>query len=240
MRFSLTPRTDIAALRARYARDGHVAIEDPLPTEQAEALAAHLHDRDDWLELVNAANGVAEIPVAAFAAMAPDQRAKLDELVHPTARDGFQFRFRSIRAPDEGPLPHAAGRAFEQFAQFLNGAGFKTLVADVTGLDTIRFIDAQATIYTHGHFLNSHDDAVAGKNREAAYVFGLTKGWRDDWGAQLLFPHGGEVRGFRPAFNSLRLFAVPRPHLVSYVPPYVTARRLSVTGWLRSEMPSTA
>jgi Rps23 Pro-64 3,4-dihydroxylase Tpa1-like proline 4-hydroxylase len=37
-----------------------------------------------------------------------------------------------------------------------------------------------------------------------------------------------------PAFNALNVFRVPALHSVSTVAPFVSAARLSLTGWLRS------
>jgi Rps23 Pro-64 3,4-dihydroxylase Tpa1-like proline 4-hydroxylase len=36
-----------------------------------------------------------------------------------------------------------------------------------------------------------------------------------------------------PAWNSLNIFTVPHDHLVSAVSPAATAKRYSLTGWLR-------
>jgi Rps23 Pro-64 3,4-dihydroxylase Tpa1-like proline 4-hydroxylase len=107
----------------------------------------------------------------------------------------------------------------------------------VTGAEDIQYADAQATAYSPGDFLTGHDDAVTGKSRRAAYVFGLTPMWRLEWGGLLLF-HGSDgnvERGLVPAFNSLNLFAVPRMHSVSEVTRAAAYRRYSITGWLRAE-----
>jgi len=121
------------------------------------------------------------------------------------------------------------------FARLMNDpatiARFRTLAP---GLD-IDFADAQATRYNKGDFLTRHDDDVAGKGRELAYVLSLTPDWLPEWGGLLLFngPDGGIVETFVPSFNTLNLFTVPQPHSVSYVAPYAGAARISVTGWLR-------
>ena len=111
------------------------------------------------------------------------------------------------------------------------------LVRAITGSEAIGFADGQATRYVSGDFLTGHDDGVADKNRHAAYVFGLTEGWRTEWGGLLMF-HGadGGFSGRAPAFNRLDLFRVPQLHSVSYVAPSAGAARTSVTGWFRSAM----
>ena len=110
------------------------------------------------------------------------------------------------------------------------------MLRDVTGEDRIAFADAQATAYAPGDFLTGHDDAVGGKKRLAAYVFGLTPVWRVEWGGLLLF-HGsdGDVdAGLAPRFNTLNVFAVPQTHSVSMVTREAPSRRYSITGWLRA------
>lgn len=113
-----------------------------------------------------------------------------------------------------------------------------SLLRSVTCAGEIDFADAQATAYGPGHFLTAHDDLVAGKNRHAAYVFGLTPRWSIDWGGLLLVHEGGkEAAAIVPGFNMLSLFKVPQPHSVSMVAPFAANRRYSVTGWLRSANP---
>ena len=107
------------------------------------------------------------------------------------------------------------------------------LLHEITGLGGMAFADAQATDFGAGDFLTTHDDGIEGKNRFAAYVFGLTRRWQADWGGLLLLEDGDRVSGFVPDFNVLRIFAVPRPHHVSCVSPWVEQRRVSITGWLR-------
>jgi Rps23 Pro-64 3,4-dihydroxylase Tpa1-like proline 4-hydroxylase len=111
------------------------------------------------------------------------------------------------------------------------------LLRAVTGYEGLTFTDGQTTAYDHGDFLTGHDDAVAGKNRLAAYVYGLTPYWRIEYGGLLLF-HGANDRTATaevPRFNSLDLFKVPRQHSVSTVTPSAPHRRFAVTGWLRGD-----
>ena len=110
------------------------------------------------------------------------------------------------------------------------------LLRVITGCDDISFTDGQATAYGPGDFLTCHDDDVEGAHRRAAYVFGLTRQWRPEWGGLLLF-HDDEdrtVAGHVPRFNTLDLFSVPRRHSVSLVTPAAPVRRYAVTGWLRA------
>ena len=166
-----------------------------------------------------------------------DARARqLEQAVHEAARTGFQYRYESIRVPDDAEQRAEKGTLLDILAEFLSSGAARDMLRAVTGARDIAFADAQATCYRPGDFLTAHDDAVAGKARRAAYVLGLTPGWRAEWGGLLLF-HGKAGRiddGFVPAFNSLSLFAVPQDHSVSFVAPFAPVHRYSITGWLRS------
>lgn len=234
--FALAPSIDVEALAERFARSGRVQIAPFLDDADATALAAHLLARDDWRQVMNAGEKVYESVPAVLATLSDAQRARLEEVMNAAARDGFQYRYQSIRVPDDAAARAALDDPLAGFARFMAGAPLLDLLARVTGATDINFADAQATNYDKGDFLTGHDDGVAGKNRRAAYVFGLTSRWRAEWGGLLLF-HGGSggiAEGFVPAFNTLSLFAVPQPHSVSQVTPWAGGPRLSITGWLRA------
>ncbi len=237
--FMLHPGLDVAALSAAYAAQGRISIDPFLDDASAAALRDHLVARDDWVLVMNAGDKVYELSRAAMAALTDQQRETLERKVGESAMHGFQYRYESVRVPDD-PDPDS-GDLLERFAAFLSSSPVIALLRRITAAP-IDFADAQATAYGPGHFLTRHDDDVAGKGRHAAYVMGLTTDWRTEWGGLLLF-HGADddiAHGFVPAFNALRLFAVPAVHSVSHVWPYVTEPRLSVTGWLRENPRSDA
>jgi Rps23 Pro-64 3,4-dihydroxylase Tpa1-like proline 4-hydroxylase len=97
------------------------------------------------------------------------------------------------------------------------------------------YVDAQATRYMPGHFLSTHDDAIEGKNRRAAYIFNFTPEWRPDWGGylQLLDDAGHVRRGLVPSFSTLNILAVPQRHNVSVVAPFAGGMRFAISGWFR-------
>jgi Rps23 Pro-64 3,4-dihydroxylase Tpa1-like proline 4-hydroxylase len=234
--FRLNPALDVYALAAEFNATGRVSIDTFLELECAEALARHLEDRDDWLQIMNAGNQVFELPERRWSELDEPTRDRLDTLVHESARSGFQYRYDAIRVPDDADARETRGTLLDQFAAFLSSDSVVEVFRAITGADDLAFADAQATRYRPGHFLTAHDDEVEGKYRRAAYVLSLTEVWRIEWGGLLLFHHFDEreVQGFAPAFNSLRLFSVPVRHSVSHVPPYADASRVSITGWLRA------
>lgn len=235
---ALAAGLDAEALRDAFAEHGRVAIPDFLGGADAALLRDHLRRRDDWSQVLNAGDKVYDLDRATRDALSPEQRSALDRAVHAGARHGFQYRYEAIRVPDDDDARRAAGGPLCDFARFLSSGPARDLLRVITGRADIAFADAQATAYAPGDFLTEHDDAVAGKHRRAAYVFGLTPGWRAEWGGLLMFhTQAGRVEGWVPAFNTLSLFSVPQPHSASAVTQAAPSRRYSITGWLRAAPP---
>lgn len=234
--FALNPALDAPALARAFADRGRLSIDAFLSPGSAEALARHLGQRTDWVQVMNAGQRVFEIPEAGWAEIDQAARDTLETLVTDAARHGFHYRYDTIRVPDSPADRAARGALLDRFALFLSSPPVLDFFRIVTGNAAIDFADAQGTRYRPGHFLLSHDDDVAGKGRQAAYVLGLTRGWKVEWGGLLIFHDtvDGAAEAFAPAFNSLRLFAVPALHSVSYVAPYANGARTSITGWLRA------
>lgn len=176
-----------------------------------------------------------ELDRAARAALSARQRSELDEAVFSGARGGFQFRYETIRVPDDHRARSASRDPLAAFARWWSGGAARRLLRDITGLADIEFADAQATAYSPGDFLTEHDDAVHGKRRLAAYVLNLTPQWRLEWGGLLMFHPSGQqpARALVPGFNRLNLFRVPQAHSVSEVTRAAAYRRYAITGWLR-------
>lgn len=237
--FILHPDLDVERHARDFAARRRVHIKPFLADECAERLHAFLRENSDWMLVVNQGEKLFELNRDAQAAMTPERHAKLDTAVYAAARNGFQFRFNSIRVPDGAAARSADSTLLNRFAQFMTSEPVMALLRRVTGAADIAFADAQATAYGPSHFLTAHDDDVAGKNRRAAYVYNLTPQWRIDWGGLLMFHRadGHVAEGYTPGFNALNIFAVPQPHSVSFVNPIAPWRRISITGWLRAEPP---
>ena len=232
--FRLNPELDLPSLTAEYAANRRVRIRDLLEREAVIELWEHLESRADWWHLINTPEGVLEYDRAARARMSPKQRTALDERVFEGARLGFQYRYEGLRVPEE-EREKSGGALLADFADLMSSDPMLEMLRAVTGYQELSFTDGHATSYGPGDFLTGHDDDVPGKNRLAAYVFGVTPAWRPEWGGLLLF-HGADdstVSGNVPRFNTLDLFAVPQRHSVSIVTPSAPRRRYAVTGWLR-------
>ncbi len=232
--FRLNPDLDVAALARTYAATSRVRVDGLLAPEGLAEFYDNLDTRDDWWHLMRTADGIIELDRAARARMSAKRRAALDAEVHEIARRGFQYRYEGLRVPDDDD--DADVDPLDAFADLMSSEPMLDMLRTITGATALAFTDGQATAYGPGDFLTCHDDDVKGKNRLAAYVFGMTPGWRTEYGGLLLFhaPDGGSVTGHVPRFNTLDLFAVPQLHSVSMVTPAAPGRRYAVTGWLRA------
>ena len=230
---------DARRLAPAYARSGRIHIPEFLTTEAATGLFQALTGDLAWSRTLLLGGQGYEAPVGDLAAIPAPTRQDLERAVAEAARAGFQYDYETWRLSDRMEAAQRAGgsaAALEAFYDLLNSEAFLGRVRDLTGNPTPAFCDAQATRYRAGHFLNAHTDDVAGKNRLFAYVLNLTPDWRTDWGGLLLFhdADGHIAEGYVPRFNALNLFSVPQTHSVSQVAGFVTASRLSITGWVRA------
>lgn len=228
---------DVEALRREYATDGMVRVENLFPDEVAEAIHQVLSRSTPWRVVHSDAQEKHKYyKPEEWEAILPPQRQQTLQDVLQRAQSGFAYLYscypmiNAMLAGDDPDWPLHA------LTEFLNSEEFMVFTKTITGEPEVIKIDAQATLYAPGHFLNAHDDRGESLERRAAYVMGFSKGWSRNWGGQLLFLDGNDVmRGFTPSFNTLTLFKVPREHLVTQVSNFAGAGRYSVTGWLRTD-----
>jgi Rps23 Pro-64 3,4-dihydroxylase Tpa1-like proline 4-hydroxylase len=235
LELALDPRHDADQLAGQFARDGRVTIDHVI--DEAVALELHrlLRSREDWRQVIITGEKLVELDRPTRAGLTTDQREALDQAVYASARSGFQARYEAIRVPDGAKDRAESEDPLARVADWLSNGPMREFLRKVTGVPEMSFADAQGTAYSPGDFLTGHDDAVEGKSRLAAYVFGLTPNWRIEWGGLLLFHEAGETRAsaIAPGFNQLNIFRVGQQHSVSEVTRAAAYRRYSVTGWLR-------
>lgn len=234
-KFALATRTDAAEMAARFAATGIVSIPDILQEDVALSLYAMLRGREDWRQVIGGDAPAVELDRATRAGLSEAQRAQLDQAVYAGARAGFQFRYETLRVPDDAAEREDSADPLAAFAAWWSSEAVLPLLRSIVGAPEITFADMQATAYAPGDFLTGHDDDVAGKRRVAAYVLNLTPRWRVEWGGLLAFHDdiGPEVQALAPAFNRLNVLRVPRRHSVTEVTRAAAYRRYALTGWLR-------
>jgi len=237
--FSPNQMLDPHHLAIKFAGGRRIRVDDFLAGAAADALFSQLAATRQWQHVIKAEEQVFETPSEKMDAMPEPERRALEAAIFREAAHAFRFRYDTIRVPDDADERRRAATPLAEFAQFMSSPAMLEFFRTLTGRADIRFVDAQATRYRAGDFLTRHDDLVEGKHRSHAFVLGLTRGWRPEWGGLLLFNDagGGVAQAMTPAFNTLDLFEIGQPHSVSFVAPYAEGNRISITGWLRTELP---
>jgi Rps23 Pro-64 3,4-dihydroxylase Tpa1-like proline 4-hydroxylase len=233
---ALNKAHDRRLLQQVFARYGRIHIPAILTNESAVRVHQCLVQETPYSLVANSGDKVFDIPREGLDKLSAEEKRGLIDSAGVGAQRGFQFIYENFRLTDKGePYPDQA-HYHAKIVAFLNSQEFLSFARAVTGETKIAFADAQATRYGPGNFLTTHDDAVAGKNRVAAYVLNMTPEWRADWGGNLLFLNkdGHISEGYVPTFNALNFLRVPQAHCVSHVAPFAGAYRYSVTGWLRT------
>lgn len=236
----LNPTLDVAELGRTYRETGLVQIADILDPEGAEQLTLALETSTPWtLAYFGPEERPEYLTIEALRDLRPERVGQIMKglMERSAAHYGFLYlNYLMITAYKAGT---EQGHPLHALTEFLNSADFLDFGRRITGEDSVRKVDAQATNFRPGDFLGLHHDTdQAGVERVAAYTLGFTRSWRSDWGGQLLFhdERGDIVRGLAPRWNTLTLFKVPVAHSVATVAPYAQAPRISVVGWLRRDV----
>lgn len=242
VRFRLDAGLQPAEYAPVFRRYGRLHIPGILVPEDAIALNQAIAGSRAWRRSIRQSDDGTDldVPLDAYMALDPGERAALERRAHETARDAFRYMFDTVRIGQDLEAGRPVEPALAAIQAFVNSQRFLDFLRALTQDDRIVYCDAMATRYLPGHFLTAHDDAAPGKHRLYAYVLNLTARWRADWGGILMFLDEEDhvAEGYTPAFNALNIFRVPQRHAVSMVAPYAGEPRLSVTGWVRSEAPA--
>ena len=236
--FRINPALNQPALAAAFARDGVVQVRDVLTAEAASNILDVLTRDTPWgLAWQAGTQPPASLRGADVARLAPAERQKIASRIDTAMRSGdYAFQFAQYPMLEAYLGRWNPGSPHELLLEHLNDAPFLDLVRAITAIPELIKADAQATFYAPGHFLAQHDDSHVGQGWRVAYVLNVCGAeWRADWGGYLqFFDEAGDVmRAYRPRFNALNLFLVPRRHAVSMVAPFAPNARFAITGWLR-------
>lgn len=225
---------DFEGYRIDLAKHTRVQIPDFLQLDAAERLRSCLQNDVPWT-LAERSDGTPKtIAAVDYAAMDASARAAHLQKAYARAKSEFQFVYESymmVKAAKEGRDPTLILHAI---LDFLNSPEFIAFARWLVNDPDITHANAQATRYRAGHFLTRHQDKDKVENRAYAYVIGLTKNWRAEWGGLLQFEddNGNVTQTLMPRWNSISLFKVPQSHTVSLVSPFANEDRLAITGWL--------
>lgn len=236
MTLRLSEKLRADALAGEYSAKGRIHIPAFLDDQSAKCISAAIERVPRWNLVFDAAGKHYDLDAAGAGSLPVEQRERLMSIVHDQAAKSFAYLFETCPIYDIYHSGSARDHPMTEAFEFLNSEIFISFMRRLTGASDISFADAQVTRYGPGHFLTTHDDAVEGKNRRAAFVLNMTPEWRADWGGHLnFFDAGGNIKeAYMPAFNAINVFSVPAAHSVGYVAPFAGARRISITGWLRA------
>ena len=238
MNFETNSALDLASFAETFAEKGRIQVPDIIADDGADRIHASLQTLP-WRMAFNDREKNYEIPPEAMDQMDKQKQFQIINDIHMRASTGYQFYYHRfpIVGPyfddslDKGPLADVL--------EFVNSDAFLDLGRTITGFEEIRWVDAHASLYAPGHFLNNHDDAKTEDGRLAAYVLNFTKQWASDWGGYLQFfdEKRNIVEAFRPDFNVLNMFRIPADHSVGIIVPYALELRFAITGWFREDDP---
>ena len=235
----LNPALNPEELAPRFRSSGRIVIQDALLTEQADRMHRCLRTQIPWRlayrdTRVTGEHQQQQLTRQQLQAMGPKAAAALRAQVLHQARDHFQYLYQHFNINGGRGTDNPPGLAVYDLLDFMLGEEFLDFARRLTGTPELDDLYAHATLYTAGSFLKIHEDVTPVQDRRYAYVLGLTRGWRADMGGLLHFldDQGNVVETVVPRYNSLTIFRVPMPHLVSMVAPWVPEPRLAVTGWL--------
>jgi Rps23 Pro-64 3,4-dihydroxylase Tpa1-like proline 4-hydroxylase len=229
----LAPRTDLDGLARRVRLRRRVQVAHALRPEVAQRLHARLDSWKEWALVTRLQGQHRAFDAAGMDAIDAGKRAIFDARVADEARRGFQYLYERYPLHDRGLAGALDDPLLHQAYLFLRSARFLEFARRLTGALDITHADGQLTRYRRGHFLTLHDDTDVSRTRIAAFVLNLTPAWPADFGGQLQFAdaHGQVEDAVAPRLNSLSVFAVPSPHLVTAVAPFATGARYALTGW---------
>jgi len=234
----LSPSLDWYEIRDAFRKNTYTIVDDLMQAEAAEVIYECLQTDVPW-EAAYREKGVDKsVPVSELAKLSPDQQNQLHQNVIKEASEDYQFFFLRYPMIDAYVAGRDPGLLLHKLTEFLNSEHFLNFVRYITDDDGIRKSEAMATLYEPGHFLKNHDDLqyFDNEDRRCACVLQLSKDWVPDWGGNLIFTSGSEHEfGITPKFNQFAIFRVPHDHHVSYVAPYATKPRYTITVFLRAD-----
>ena len=180
-----------------------------------------------------------QLSAAQLAGLDPATQQRIAAGIQDGAPHRLSVRLSALSAADRLFFTNRPRHPLFEVFEFVNSPAFLDLGRRLTGIATIRWADAHATLYRAGHFLKYHTDETPAERRVAAYVLNFTRGWGRDWGGYLQFfdERYDVAHAYRPVFNALNIFTVPADHSVGMVASYAPGHRLSVAGWFREDEP---
>lgn len=241
LQLKLNAKLDPAPYAGVYAAKRCVQIHDLFDEESAATLEAAIATLPWRLLLQDETGANLMLTREELAKMSPETRRKLDAGMKKRASEGvghLYYVYPMINAVLEG---WDRGHPIHALTEFLNTKPMIEFARAITERADITKIDAHASCFVPGHYLNKHVDDGLYDERQVAYTITLTRGWLPDFGGMLLVYDETEkdvAFGRCPRFNTLTVFDGRIPHSVTAIAPFAPKPRYTVTGWFRNDPPA--
>ena len=233
-RIVINPDLKLADYAEQLQSRGRVQIPDFFIPESADYLLRMIQENKDWYLAYNEGEEYFESSMEQMQALSPEQRQQFMNSIYARAQTQFQYVFHQYYISQAIQLNEQPGHPMHQVYYFMNDESTLELMRQLTGDASVKKADSYATLYSPGQFLTQHDDTHNKHDRVAAYTFGMTPEWRQNWGGHTAFfdSQGNIEEAFMPSFNTLNMFLIPQAHAVQMVTPFAGANRCSYIGWL--------
>ncbi len=227
---AVNPGVEPTEFASAFAKRGRVHIPAILTEGCARRLHHALANETPWRLIVNDGPETSE-----FESVSAEDYRAMAVAAWARARSKFQYFHNAYRLYEHGKIYPSSEHYLAKFVALWTAPSFLSFVREVTGLKSLSWVSATATLYRPLDFLTIHDDGLAG-GKQVAYALNLTPKWRPDWGGALQFfdrdDHVEEA--FLPSFNALNLFRVPTRHSVAQVSAF-GGMRYAISGWFGSD-----
>ncbi len=237
MELELSPLLDVDALAKAYAKVGRGQVRGILTPASAARIYQCLTEETPWGLVYNDDPKVIEVSHEQLLKMTPEDFQNLNQQIYIRAQRQYQYLYHFYPMLTSYLSGENKDFFLHRVLEFLNSEPMLDFIRTLTGIPEIIKADGQATLYKANNFLNLHYDEDTTEGWRAAYVLNFTKEWHHDWGGYLQFFDDdlNVEEAFRPIFNALNVFTVPKPHSVNYIPKFCPGARLSITGWFRDK-----
>jgi Rps23 Pro-64 3,4-dihydroxylase Tpa1-like proline 4-hydroxylase len=235
----LNPKVDPERYAQAYAERRCVRIPDFFDEASAAALETVIAGLPWRILLQDATTKNVVLTREEFTKLSPEKRREFDEGMRRRAAEGvghLYLVYPMIEAAVQGYDP---GHPIHELTEFLNSRPMIEFARALIRLPAVSKVDAHASCFLPGHYLNRHVDDGLIKERKAAYTINFSREWRPDWGGMLLiYDEDDDVRiGLRPRFNTLTVFDGLVPHSVTAIAPFAPKPRYTIAGWFRDDPP---
>ena len=215
---------DTAGYVSRFATKGRIRLEGAVSADDAETIHHALEQQTPWeLQLMGKEGRPEVINRFELNRLPPaDIQTRLTDAAE-RAQSGLSWLRLGYTLYDKG-----SDIALGALSDLIKSEEFAQFCGDLTGLSGLTLTELQAVCYRPGDFFTQHTDMGA----RLCFEWNFSKGWRADWGGQVLFhsPSGDIEGGILPRLNDLALYAGDQPRSIATVAPYAAGPRFSVIG----------